>query len=334
MRGGTRRDEKPYRVGGAVMSMRRFIPWIVALAMLGVALSTTIGIVSAENALHVPRALLTAEDVAGARAVANRNHAAVTDVAISAGDGEVLRGWNFIPRNGNGAAAILLHGVGDNRAGMLGNADILMRHGYAVLLPDARGHGASEGTVLTYGVTEGDDLDRWYKWLHANQSPRCIYALGESMGAAIALDGAAREPGFCAIVAESPFSSFRDAAYIRLGQAFNTGPWLGRTLLRPAVEVGLIYARFRYGVDLAASSPVKAVTHTQVPILLIHGLADDNLPPVNSERIKAADSGAQLWEPSGAGHCGAFSAAPAEYERRVVGWFESHDRLGDAVSAH
>jgi hypothetical protein len=31
-----------------------------------------------------------------------------------------------------------------------------------------------------------------------------------------------------------------------------------------------------------------------------------------------------FWEPAEAGHCGAQGAEPMEYERRVVGWFESH----------
>jgi len=31
-----------------------------------------------------------------------------------------------------------------------------------------------------------------------------------------------------------------------------------------------------------------------------------------------------LWEPEGADHCGASTAEPAEYEQRVIGWFEQH----------
>jgi pimeloyl-ACP methyl ester carboxylesterase len=135
-------------------------------------------------------------------------------------------------------------------------------------------------------------------------------------------------------VAESGFSSFRETAYLRMGQTFGTGPWLGRTFLFPTVEAGLIYAQYKYGVDLASSSPEKAAAHSHVPILLIHGLADNNLPPINSERIKAADPGAELWEPAGAGHCGALSTAPAEYERRVIGWFESHERPAEVINPH
>ena len=32
-----------------------------------------------------------------------------------------------------------------------------------------------------------------------------------------------------------------------------------------------------------------------------------------------------LWEPPDAGHCGAASAEPGEYERRVLNWFAVHN---------
>ena len=49
------------------------------------------------------------------------------------------------PARPNGAAAIVLHGVGDTRLGVLGQARFLLDAGYTVLTPDSRGHGASGG---------------------------------------------------------------------------------------------------------------------------------------------------------------------------------------------
>jgi len=308
--------------------VRGFIRWGILLVAVWLVFSAALGIALMEGALHTPRKVLTAEDESRAQAIAERDHASLTNVMVAAADGVMLRGWSLIPRNGNGDAVILLHGQGDNRAGLLENADLLMRHGFAVLMPDSRAHGESGGEILTYGVKEVGDIRRWYGWLEQSEAPHCIYGLGNSMGAAILLEATASEPGFCAVVAESPFSSFRDAAYLRLGQRFDTGPWLGRTVLLPAVEAGLFYARWRYGVNLDQSSPLNAVASSHVPILLIHGLADTNLPPSNSEKIKAANPALALWEPAGAGHCGAISVAPAEYEQQVVGWFESHARAG------
>lgn len=303
---------------------RKFVLWVSCCAAAWLVFNAAIGIIAVEGAFHIPRKAIESADMAFARAMSDREHAQWGDVAIRAEDGATLRAWSFVPHGGNSNVVILLHGQGDNRAGMLGNADLFLRHGYSVLLPDARAHGDSGGSIATYGVKETGDLVRWYGWLEQTQVPHCIYGLGESMGAAVLLQTIARESGFCAVVAESSFSSFREAAYIRMGEGFGTGPWLGRTLLRPAVETGLLYARVRYGVDLAQASPIKAVASSRVPIFLIHGLADTNMPPYNSERMRTANPAVKLWEPADAGHCGAAEAAPKEYERLVTSWFENH----------
>jgi hypothetical protein len=283
-----------------------------------------IGVIAIEGATHLRRAPVTEAEEDRARALASVDLATLSDVEIVANDHARLYAWSIRPRVGNGDAVILLHGQGDNRAGMLGPAQMLLRKGYAVLLPDARGHGMSGGTIGTYGVLEADDIRRWFEWLQRNESPHCIDALGDSMGGGEVLESLTEEDGFCAVVAESPFATFREAAYDRLGQQFSTGDWLGRSVLRPALVAATLYERLRYGIDFRQADPAKAVAASRVPVLLIHGLADTNLPPRHSLIIKAANPGVVLWEPATAGHCGASSAEPAEYERRVVGWFAVH----------
>jgi uncharacterized protein len=305
-------------------SARRVVSLAVPIAILSIALCFFIGIIGVNAALHPARLPVDRAGEDAARNIAVRDDAALADVSLSAADGATLRGWLFKLPQRDGDAVILLHGQGDNRAGMLGNADMLLRHGYSVLLPDARAHGESGGAIATYGVMESDDTRRWFEWLKNSLARHCIDGLGDSMGAAILLESLATEPQFCAVVAESSFATFREASYDRIGQWFGTGPWLGRTLLRPAVDAGFLYADIRYDIDFWRASPEEAVARTRVPVLLIHGLADDNLPPRHSERIREANPAVVLWEPPGAGHCGAAAAAPAEYERRVVGWLGAH----------
>ena len=300
------------------------IPLGSALAVWLV-LCTAIGVVAVEGALHPARLPVTAEEEESARDTAEQNQALLASVEIEAQDGAKLRAWSIRPRNGNGDAVILLHGQGDNRAGMMGPAQLLLRHGYAVLMPDARAHGGSGGALGTYGILESDDIRRWFDWLKQNESGRCIDGLGDSMGGAEVLESLSAEKGFCAVVAESPFATFDEAAFDRLGQQFSTGPWLGRSLLRPALFAGTAYARMRYGIDLSLADPARAVAASHVPVLLIHGLADTNLPPRHSAIIKTGNAAVALWEPEGAGHCGASTKAPAEYEQRVLEWFSSHD---------
>jgi predicted alpha/beta-fold hydrolase len=216
---------------------RVFLCWGLALVAVWLVLSAGIGILAAEWALHPGRRELGPKAEARALAVAARNHAELAEVAVVADDGVTLRGWSIRPHAGNGDAVILLHGHTDNRAGMLGDADLLLRHGYAVLLPDARAHGESGGDLATYGVKEAGDVRRWFNWMKQSQSPRCIDGLGESMGAAQLLESLRSASGFCAVVAESPFASFREASYDRLGEKVNAGAWVGRTLLLCTLEI-------------------------------------------------------------------------------------------------
>jgi len=303
---------------------RRIIAWVSCFAVVWLAFCTLIGIFGVEGALHPARRPLLEADRTLAQSIAVSDHARLTDVSVRAEDGAILRAWVIVPAVGNRDAVILLHGQADNRAGMLGNAHMLLRHGYMVLLTDARAQGSSDGLTATYGAKEAGDLRRWFEWLRSTLAPHCIDGLGDSMGAAILLQSAAVEPRFCAIVAESSFSSFREASYDRIGQWFGAGPWLGRSVLRPALTFGFAYAALRYGVDLERVSPASAVADTRIPILLIHGLADTNLPPRHSESIEAGNPAVVLWEPVNAGHCGASTASPAEYEHRVLDWLESH----------
>ena len=297
-----------------------------------------IGVVAMHWTLHPWRRVLEPQDEALAQAIAARNDAVLAEVAVTATDGTTLRGWSIRPLHGNGDAVILLHGVADNRMGMIGYTDLLLRHGYAVLLPDARAHGESGGKLATYGIKEAGDVRRWYDWVEQAEQPRCIDGMGNSMGAAQLLESLPAAPGFCAVVVESPFANFREASYDRLAERLGAGAWLGRTLLLPAVETGFLYARWKYGVYLEQASPETAVAASSVPVLLIHGLKDTNLPSRHSEMILAHNSSRKpavvLWEPAEAKHTGAAATEPKEYERRLIGWFQSHDTVEVVSDRH
>ena len=165
----------------------------------------------------------------------------------------------------------------------------------------------------------------WVTWIEQAYQPRCVYALGESMGAAQLLQALVKENRFCAVVAESPFASFREVAYARFGREFHTGPWIGKTFFRPTVEVGLLFVRVRYGLDMERATPKEAVEKNETPILLIHGLSDRNIPPYHADEIQAHNPAeVVVWKVPGAAHTRAHQVAPVEFESRVLGWFESH----------
>lgn len=281
----------------------------------------------AEGTLHPGRHPLAAESEMQARMMAARQHSVLENVTLVASDGVSLHAWSIRPENGNYSAVILLHGLSDNRLGMVGYAELLLVHGFGVLMPDARAHGASRGVLATYGLLESDDVHKWFDWLEQNEHPDCVFGFAESMGAAQLLQSLRSESRFCAVAAESPFSSIREIAYDRVGQFFRTGPWLGRTVLRPVVEVAFAYGKWKYKLDLRQVSPENVVAATTVPVLLIHGRNDSNIPVRHSRRIAAHNPAVVLWEVPNADHCGAINAAPQEFDQKLIGWLDSHSSV-------
>lgn len=258
------------------------------------------------------------------RNFAHALNAELRDASLPTTDGLILRAWLIQPHHANGDAVLLLHGLGDNRIGMTGYAQLFLAHGFTVLTPDARAHGSSGGDLATFGLLERNDIHQWVDLLAAQDQPRCIFGLGESMGAAQLLQSLGPQSHLCAVVAESSFASFREIAYDRMGQPFHLGPWVGRTILRPLVEVAFLRARWKHGLNMVDISPKDSVAASTTPVLLIHGQIDSNIPVRHSRLIHAAAPSTELWEVPAADHCGAISTAPEEFQQRVLAWFLQH----------
>ena len=117
---------------------------------------------------------------------------------ITATDGATLKAWFLEPPHPTHACTMVLHGIGDSRSGSIGFAPMFLRRGDSVLVPDIRAHGQSGGKITTFGLLEARDTALWIAWLRAHDCAK-VYGLGESLGAAIALQTA----GFDAIAAPS-----------------------------------------------------------------------------------------------------------------------------------
>jgi len=55
--------------------------------------------------------------------------------------------WLESRRKPNGSWVLLFHGVADNRIGVIGPSEFLLRAGYSVVMMDIRAHGASGGPI-------------------------------------------------------------------------------------------------------------------------------------------------------------------------------------------
>ena len=302
--------------------MRRLTQSAVAILALVPLLAAGTGRLLGNGVVHPVRRPLAPELIAEADRGFERVGATRGDFDVRAPDGVLLRGWKVRPRSPNGDWVLLFHGVSDNRVGMLGYAEFLLRHGYSVLMMDARAHGASEGSMATYGWKERQDTRTIIEAFFSGETPHCLFALGESMGGAIALQSAAIGPRIEGVVAESSFSDLREASYDYAG--LHLSSWLGKTLLRPLASAVVKAGEKEAGFKAEEVSPEKAVSARAFPILLICGTRDHTLPCRHSKRIYAAARGPkQLWIVPGAAHASSLGAAPAEFERRVVAFYSA-----------
>jgi uncharacterized protein len=79
------------------------------------------------------------------------------------------------------------------------------------------------------------------------------------------------------------------------------------------------------GVNPHDADPMHAVARLRAPVLFIHGLADSQIPYVNSQELKAAalNPADQLWLVPGADHVKSFATDPQGYWNHVLPFLAS-----------
>ncbi len=234
-------------------------------------------------------------------------------VELNARDGETLHGWWLLPPQTASRAVLFCHGLGESSAFLLDFARSFLDQGFAVLLPDLRGHGESPG-VVTFGVREAQDIEQWVNWIKG-RGIGSVFGLGESLGGAAILQSLQYGAGFRAVVADSPFSSFSEVA------DYQTAGFLGPVLAPVIVREAMVYMLFVHGANLWSANTVRAVVHTKVPILLIHAIDDPIVPPEQSLEIAGANPAIQTWFVLSVSHTGSYRFAKSEEEKRVFDWF-------------
>jgi len=300
--------------------LRRTLRILFILLVVPPIVSVVMGWLVAPSFLHPVRRPLTPDLMREADASFAHSCAHREDFPVTAPDGALLRGWKVRPETPNGAWVLLFHGVADNRVGTIGQSEILLSAGYSVVMMDQRAHGESGGEMATYGWLERDDTRAVIDALATTEHPSHIFALGESMGAGIALQSAGVDPRIEAVAAEAPFASLREASYDYAG--LQEYPLLGKTLFAPGAWVMLYRGGRIAGFSASGVSPERAVAARSFPVLLICDEKDTTLPCRHAKRIYAAARGPKsLWMVPGAFHTAALGFAPEEFRRRVLEFF-------------
>lgn len=242
------------------------------------------------------------------------------EVSFTSTDDELnLHGW-LLPVPGSQKVIIMVHGADQHRAdpsiGMLTMASELVDHGYNILMFDLRGHGESEGNMMSAGYYERRDLTgaiAYVKELGFHQ----VGVIGFSVGAVTALMTAAENSDIRAIVADSCFTDLEDL----MAPEFSKRTKLPRFFLPPVLFV----VKLIYGVDFHAIRPIDSVPlMAQIPVFFIQGDLDETVLPDHVYDLYQASQNPQneMWLVPGAGHVKAYQTYPAEYIHRITSFFD------------
>lgn len=240
------------------------------------------------------------------------------DVTLTARDGHAVRAF-FIPgraMTGSSAAIIIPPTTNDGRGTRLDLADMLARHGYAVLTFESR-RCAGMGP-LSLGYKETDEVGAALAYLHTRDDvdPDRIGITGFSSAGATAIMAAARYPALRAVVAEGGYGDFAQNV---IGTHGDSGT-VFETIYKWSIAGSY---RVITGVSMDRLSPLDVIGGIAPrPILLIYGSRERSLAGAK-QQLAAAGPTADLWVVKGAGHGEYRAVTPDEYETRVIGFFDS-----------
>ncbi len=239
-------------------------------------------------------------------------------VRFPARDGVSLEGW-FVPCPGAKQAVVILHGHGSTRAQGLARGRLLREHGFAVLLYDARGHGTSDGELVSFGWFEIRDLLGALDWLRTRGFAE-FGCIGMSQGGATIALAAAELRDVRWAVLESVYPTLPNAIDRRFRRTFGIPGWLAGSLMVPLAER-------RLGVSAAAISPREGIAKLTCPVLVMSGELDRQTLPVDAQGVfDAAPGPKSWWLVPGAAHVDLFGHAKDVYAGRLLEFIGQPER--------
>lgn len=223
---------------------------------------------------------------------------------------------SFLAGRGRGAV-LLLHGIHGDRRDMAARAGFLRALGYAVLLIDLPGQGASTAPAVTFGLREADGVRAALAELRRRAPGQRIGVIGVSLGAAAFV--LCRDcPPVDAVVLESMYPTIEEAVANRL--RMRLGPVGG-----PLSALLLWQLPLRLGIRADALRPIARVADLKTPVLIAAGAADLHTTLPETRRLfAAAGQPKDLWVVEGAAHVDLHAYAPADYERRIGTFLAAH----------
>lgn len=245
-------------------------------------------------------------------------------IPIAKNKNEYLDGWWFdapqpgvridvIPREpvnilSSPKTILYFCGAGGNKSyyNYLARVEAMQQLGFSVLVVDYRGFGESKGKQHPNESQLYQDSQIAWNYLVKGRriSPQDIILYGESLGGAVAIDLAVKHPQAGGLIVQSSFTSMAEIVKQR--------NWLR---LFP-IDL-LLRERF---------NSIAKIKQLQVPVLFIHGTADDIVPSYMSHRLyDSAPEPKRLFTVPQAGHFRIYKPGNNSYLRAIEKFIKSID---------
>lgn len=238
------------------------------------------------------------------------------DIDIESSDGLRLNGYYLPAKNRTHKTVIIAHGYSGQATGMYAYAKFYHESlGYNVLMPDARGHGKSEGSYIGFGWPEREDYQQWIEYILNRVGTHSEIALhGVSMGSATVLmtSGENLPKQVKAVIADCGYTSAKDILTYQLKRMYHLPSF-------PIIQSTSLLTKIRAGYFFEEASALEQVKKTKLPIFFIHGDSDTFVPvKMVYDLYEAANGEKELYIVPNAEHGNAYDAEPNVYEDKVT----------------
>lgn len=192
--------------------------------------------------------------------------------------------------------------------------------GWNVVAIDQRGRGNSEGNFLSMGWLEKNDVILWAEKITEIDPQAQIVLYGESMGAATVMMAAGETlpQQVVAVVEDCGYTSANDMFKAQLKERFNL-PEV------PFLPSAALVGQMRLGFNFKNADALAQLKKAILPILFIHGGADDYVPTeMGYELYEMYQGEKDLLIVEGAGHGQSADVDPVGYYTKIFQFLDPY----------
>ncbi len=221
---------------------------------------------------------------------------------------------------GKKKAVICFHGyTSKGMSDYIGLSDYYLKRGYAMLLPDARAHGESEGEYIGFGCLDRKDALVWIHWLIQEVGEDVEIVLhGTSMGGATVLmtSGLELPAQVKGIVSDCGFTSPKEVFTHVLNSMYHLPAF-------PVIQGADLMNKKLAGYGMDECNAKREVAHAKIPILFIHGSNDTFVPThMCNEIYDCCASPKKKLIVEGAAHAESYYKDTEKYEQALNEFFD------------